>query len=144
MTDQEYMSIAINMAKKGHTPYGCVIVDIDSGQYIADHNKTKIKTKVAHAEIEALLRLDELPSQGNYVLYTTAEPCPMCMSAILWSGIAKVVFGVPISIISKYHKQIQISSEEVVAKSWSDIQIVPRVSVEDCLALFKEYSSILK
>ena len=84
------MGKAITEAENHKTPYGCVILDTKSGSYITTANLTKKKGKTAHAEMEALRKLDELldGSTDNYIILTTAGPCPMCMSAIIWCGIS--------------------------------------------------------
>ena len=94
MTDLDYMKIAINNAKKAYdldeVPIGCVIVRdnvIISSTYIATY----------HAEI---LAINEACSKLNTwhledcVLYTTVEPCMMCMGAIKQARISRVVYGV--------------------------------------------------
>ena len=57
------------------------------------------KNPLAHAELKAIQAA--IPTHGpelkGYQLYTTQRPCPMCASAIVWSGIEKVVYGVAIN-----------------------------------------------
>jgi tRNA(Arg) A34 adenosine deaminase TadA len=57
------------------------------------------RNPLAHAELKALQ--GAITSYGPTLkgchLYTTQQPCPMCASAIVWSGVAKVVYGVPSS-----------------------------------------------
>ncbi|PVH85613.1 cytidine deaminase-like protein [Cadophora sp. DSE1049] len=61
---------------------------------------------------EALLAFSTLS------LYTNAEPCPMCASAIRWSGFSECIFGTSIStLIEKGWGQIDIAAEEVFEKS---------------------------
>lgn len=57
------------------------------------------KNPLAHAELKALQGaiLDYGPSLAGCHLYTAQQPCPMCASAIVWSGVEKVVYGVPSS-----------------------------------------------
>ncbi len=54
---------------------------------------------LAHAELKALRGavVSHGPELAGCSLYTTQQPCPMCASAAVWSGIAKVVYGVPSS-----------------------------------------------
>lgn len=55
------------------------------------------KNPLAHAELKVLQGL--IPAYGPELkgchLYTTQQPCPMCASAVVWSGIEKVVYGLP-------------------------------------------------
>jgi tRNA(Arg) A34 adenosine deaminase TadA len=67
-----------------------LIVDLGSGKILSEGwNKTSINPTF-HGEIDAINQL-VLSNPGidgsKLVLYTTAEPCPMCQGAILWSGI---------------------------------------------------------
>jgi len=141
MTVEERMKEAIKVAAEGHTPYGCMIYNNANHKYIVAANQTKVKGKTAHAEMEALRLLNEYKwNIKELTLYTTAEPCPMCMAAILWCGISDVVYGVPIDKIMKYHKQIDISAAHIAEESWINCQITPRYMEDECLDLFEKYS----
>ncbi|KAG9307130.1 hypothetical protein G9A89_016958 [Geosiphon pyriformis] len=71
----------------------------------------------AHGEIVAIRNCTSLTKNMNAVsglsLYTTAEPCPMCTSAIIWSDIGEIIFGTSIRQLIKYNwAQIDISAKE--------------------------------
>lgn len=100
MTDQEYMQLALQLAKQaaieGEVPVGAIVVHegkiIGSGYNapISRHDPT------AHAEIQAMR--DAAQTIGNYrlvdcTLYVTLEPCAMCAGAIQHARIARLVFG---------------------------------------------------
>jgi tRNA(Arg) A34 adenosine deaminase TadA len=93
----------------------------------------------AHAEVRAIRlatrRLKSL-SLAGYTLYTTCEPCPMCMSAALWAGLDRVVYGATIEDANRHCNQIQIPATEVAARS--DMQCIVNGPVlrEECYALF--------
>ena len=78
-------------------PFGAIIVDKE-GNIISQGNNKVLKTKdpTAHAEItairEACKKLNTY-DLSEYILYTSCEPCPMCISAIIWSNIKKVYYG---------------------------------------------------
>ena len=59
----------------------------------------------AHAEVRAIRlatrRLKRL-SLAGFTLYTTCEPCPMCMSAAVWAGIDRVVYGATIEDANRH------------------------------------------
>ena len=122
-------------------PFGAVIVNRNSGAIVAEGwNKTSTNP-TWHGEIDAINRLvlSEPEIDGNgLALYTTAEPCPMCQGAILWSGIEMVVFGTSIRFLQENGwRQIDISAGEVVRRSpaWR-CEIVGGVLEEECNALF--------
>ena len=95
------MKIAIDEARTGITaghggPFGCVVVK-DGKVVGSGHNEViKQNDPTCHGEVMAIR--DACNNLGTYdlsgcELYTTAEPCPMCRGAIMWSNIRKVYFG---------------------------------------------------
>jgi tRNA(Arg) A34 adenosine deaminase TadA len=122
-------------------PFGALIVDRETGKILAEGwNKSSINP-TWHGEIDAInqLVLSNAKIGGNrLVLYTTAEPCPMCQGAILWTGIEMVVFGTSIRSLQKMGwRQIDILAEEVVRRSptWR-CTILGGVLEIECDALF--------
>lgn len=123
-------------------PFGAVIVHRETGDVVAEGwNKSSVNP-TWHGEIDALNRLAESAASDlgpELVLYTTAEPCPMCQAAILWSGIGMVVFGSSIRFLQQHGwRQIDILAEEVVRRSpgW-DCTVVGGVLADECDALFE-------
>jgi len=106
MNDHElYMRRAIALAANvPYLPFGALIVDGDSGTILAEGwNKTPLNP-TWHGEIDAIngLAASGVGVEGkSLVLYTTAEPCPMCQGAILWTGIETVVFGTSIRSLQR-------------------------------------------
>lgn len=97
-----FMEIAKNMAENGMNhneggPFGAVIVDKEGNVIAKANNRVLIDhDPTAHAEINAIrLACQKLKTYDlqDYILYTSCEPCPMCLSAIIWSNIQKVYFG---------------------------------------------------
>ena len=97
----KYMRMAINEARKGIRaghggPFGAVIVK-DGVVVGKGHNQVlKNNDPTCHGEIMAIRKASK--NLGTYDLsgceiYTTGEPCPMCMSAILWANIDKIFYG---------------------------------------------------
>ena len=100
-----FMQIAIEEARIGiHNhhggPFGSVVVR--DGEVIAKgHNMVLVnKDSTAHGEVTAIRNaeaaLDTYDLSGC-VLYTTGEPCPMCLSACKWANIDKVYYGCTIA-----------------------------------------------
>jgi tRNA(adenine34) deaminase len=96
-----YLKEALKEALKAFTedqnPIGCVIVD-ENGKIIARaHNRVdKNKDKTAHAEMRAIEKAKKYIKGENirrWTLYTTLEPCIMCMGTILMADIGTVVWG---------------------------------------------------
>jgi guanine deaminase len=96
-----FMQVAIDEALKGIDaneggPFGAVIVK--DNKIISKAHNLVLKTNdpTAHAEInaikEASSKLNSFDLSGCE-LYTTCEPCPMCLGAIFWARIDRVYFG---------------------------------------------------
>ena len=139
MKNQEYlMNKAIEKSIAGKTPFGAVIVN-EKGEHVGAFNTTKEDGPTAHAEINVIQKLKQLnyTDAKKLTLYSTVEPCPMCMSAIVWAGIGKVVFGATIEDASEIGHQINITSQQVADQSWYDILITGGVEREKCKQLLK-------
>ena len=139
---ESFMRRAIELALNvPNLPFGALIVNRDTNEILAEGwNKTDINP-TWHGEIDVINQLvlrQESLDASKLVLYTTAEPCPMCQAAILWAGIGMVVFGTSIRFLQQngWH-QIDITSEEVVRRSphWH-CELVGGVLEKDCNALF--------
>ena len=99
--ENPYMSEAIREAldgiSQGHGgPFGCVIVKDDEIIGTGHNRVLEDNDSTAHGEITAIRNAeDALDSYdlSGCVLYTTGEPCPMCLYAILWADISKVYYG---------------------------------------------------
>ncbi len=90
------IELSINNIKNNGGPFGCVIVH--NNKIIAEgvNRVTSNNDPTAHAEIvairEACRKLDTFNLQGTQ-LYTSCEPCPMCLSAMYWAHIDKIFYG---------------------------------------------------
>lgn len=70
-------------------------------------------------------------------LYTTGEPCPMCMGAIVWSRIGRVVYAVPIKRIATIRNQIMIPCTEIAREAaFVEIGITGGVLEDEAWKLF--------
>lgn len=101
MIKEKFMQEAVNAALKGMQnneggPFGCVIVK--DGKIIGRGNNkvTSTNDPTAHAEViairDACKNLDSFQLEGCEI-YTSCEPCPMCLGAIYWARPDKVYFG---------------------------------------------------
>ena len=100
MSDLKFMNRAIDLSVKNIEdkggPFGCVITK--DNKIIAEGvNQVTINNDpTAHAEIVAIRKACKEQSTFNlsgYELYTSCEPCPMCLSAIYWAHIDKIYYG---------------------------------------------------
>ncbi len=122
-------------------PFGAAIVHTESGELLlrALNAVAQEFDPSSHAEVRAIRiatkRLKKL-SLAGYTLYTTCEPCPMCMSAALWAGLDRVVFGATIADANRHCNQIQIPAAEVAARSDMRCIVDGPILRDECYALF--------
>ncbi len=100
MGNKEFMREAIRLSienvKNGGGPFGAVIVK--DGRIIATgtNRVTANNDPTAHAEVsairEACLKLDTFDLSGCEI-YTSCEPCPMCLGAIYWAHLDRIYYG---------------------------------------------------
>lgn len=117
-----FMRRAIEVAHGNpDAPFGCVIADRKTGEILAEGLNDAQRNPIFHGETDAILRLGEARPDVDWtrlILYTTAEPCPMCSGAILWCGIPHVVFGTSIQTLKRLGlPQIDLPSEQVASRS---------------------------
>lgn len=102
MDDAKFIRLAIDLAKKGMTaneggPFGAVVVNKD-GEIIGQGNNmvTSTNDPTAHAEVVAIRdacnTISSFQLEGCTV-YSSCEPCPMCLGAIYWSRPDRIVFA---------------------------------------------------
>ncbi len=99
--EERFMSEAIALSAKGVTgnqggPFGCVIVKNEEIVGRGYNQVTSTNDPTAHAEVMAIR--DACKNLQTFQLddceiYTSCEPCPMCMGAIYWARPAKVYFA---------------------------------------------------
>ena len=82
----------------GSTPIGAALFDKNGDLVLSDRNRSceakTVNTEISHAEANALRRLDtRMFRSRELILYTSMEPCPMCMGMILMGHIKKVHFA---------------------------------------------------
>ncbi|WP_448265208.1 nucleoside deaminase [Nostoc sp. DSM 114159] len=141
MNPESFMRLALAEAKKGDAPYGAVIVKDNEVVVVAHNTVKRDNDPSAHAEINAIRSLTaklKNPSLEGYSIYTTGEPCPMCATACVWSGLSEIVYGASIQdLINVNQSQINISCEEVIDKSSRKIKVTKNILKNECLELFK-------
>jgi tRNA(adenine34) deaminase len=101
-------------------PFGALIVHTKTGERLlrAVNAVTRENDPSSHAELRAVrLACKKLKqvSLAGYTMYSTCEPCPMCMANALWARLDRVVYGATIADASRHCLQIHISAKMVAA-----------------------------
>ena len=145
----KYMRMAIKEAEKGIShghggPFGAVIVK--DGVVIAKGHNQVIKNNdpTCHGEMMAIhkacKKLGTFDLSGCEI-YTTGEPCPMCLAAILWANISKVYYGCNIydteSIGFRDNKFYEFQ-KDIEARE----KFVVELDRKACLKLYDKYKAI--
>ena len=135
------MRIALDEARQGDFPFGAVIVR-DAQVLARGRNLGKTNDDpTAHGEMTAIRRC--LADHGSAALrgsslYTTGEPCAMCMGAILWCRVSRLVFAVSVEQLATTRDQIMISSADVAARApFVPITITAGVLADEAMQLFR-------
>ena len=143
----EFMEIAKECAEHGVShneggPFGAVIVD-KSGNIIAKGNNMVLANNdpTAHAEVtvirEACKKLGTYDLSGC-TLYTSCEPCPMCLSAIIWANIKEVYYACTREDAGKIVFRDDIIYDYLEGKN-KDLINLKQIDREKCIDLFDEY-----
>ena len=130
------------ISKKEGGPFGAIILDKE-GNIISNGNNKVIKNTdpTVHAEIIAIreackkLKTYDL---SEYILYTSCEPCPMCLSAIIWANIKQVYYGCTKKDAGEIGFRDDMIYEYLKGKN-KDLIKLEELDREDCLEVFKKY-----
>ena len=141
----QYMKIAIEEAYDGINagdggPFGAVIVK--DGKIIGrGHNRVvKNGDPTCHGEMEAIR--DACKKMGTFdlsgsTIYTTGEPCPMCLGAILWANIEKVYYGC--NVIDTERIGFRDEKFYELSKPENKARFETELDRDECLKLYDEY-----
>jgi tRNA(adenine34) deaminase len=142
-TDERFMRIALEEAALGDYPYPFGAVIVRNSEVLARGRNlwNQQQDPTAHAEMVAIRRSHAahgIETLKGTTLYTSGESCPMCMGAIVWCGIARVVYGASIAQLATKVGQIMITDAEIADKTpFVDITLTGGVLAEESLKLFK-------
>ena len=143
MTDQEFIDIAIEISKKAKYPYGAIVVK-DSKIIGRSDDKTLMETSMySHAELEAIESASKNKSlygdlKGS-TIYISCEPCMMCMGAILYEEISKIVYAATLKDSNDNYCPEMLTDIDVLAKySNSNVEIVKELHREKAVEVLKQ------
>ena len=153
--DAKYMKMAAEVADAGITggfggPFGCVIVK--DGEVVASTHNTVVHDNdpTAHGEVNAIRmackKLNTFDLKGCE-LYTTSEPCPMCMGAIMWARIDQVYSAMDIEDAAKIGFDDKPFYEAITAYAKGEENAFVKTEFqkdESCVRLFEKYDKMNK
>ncbi len=145
MTDEEYMRLAIEKTREGiragQSPFGAVVV-LGERVVSAAHNTVwRDHDPTAHAEVNAIRQAASALARidlSGATLFTTCEPCPMCLAATHWAKIDRVVYGASIEDASTAgFSELHVPARELAERGRSPLRVDPGPCRNECLELFK-------
>ncbi len=142
--EHEFMRQAIAKTRAGidagQTPFGAAIVRNGRLLALAHNTVWRDCDPTAHAEVnairEAARKLNNIDLSGC-VMYATCEPCPMCLSAIHWSRISRVVFGASIADAADAgFNELRVEAAALVRLGGSSLEVEGGLLGGECRELF--------
>lgn len=136
----------IGVSKNKGGPFGAVIVDENNNIIATGNNKVLLQNDpTAHAEIvsirAACKKLNTYDLTGM-TIYTSCEPCPMCLSAIIWSNISTVYFACTKNDAANIGFRDDAIYEYLKGSNKSLLNLT-QIDRLECLELFKNYNKTI-
>lgn len=136
----------IGVSKNEGGPFGAVIVDKHNNIIANGNNKVLLQNDpTAHAEIVAIRaackKLNTYDLTGM-TIYTSCEPCPMCLSAIIWSNISTVYFACTKNDAANIGFRDDAIYEYLKGSNKSLLNFT-QIDRLECLELFKNYNKTI-
>ncbi len=128
-------------------PFGAAIVSTATGERLMravnrvgpDHDPSAhAETLTIRLACAKLAAASGSASLQGYTLYTTCEPCAMCMACALWSGLDRLVFGATIADAGRFVSQISIPAKEIARRTDLHCVVAGPVERELCVKLFTD------
>src|ERR1700676_576891 len=126
-TDEERMRevfqfTARSLETSHPVPFGALIVNTRTGKRLMRGTNAVLRENdpSSHAEVRTVrLACKKLkcPALAGYTMYSTCEPCPMCMANALWARLDRIVFGATIADANRHCLQIHIAAKEVAERA---------------------------
>lgn len=147
--DKKFMQYAIELARSGVErnlggPFGCVVVK--DGEIVGEGNNqvTSSNDPTAHAEViairEACKSLNSFQLDGC-TIYTSCEPCPMCLGAIYWARPAKVYYACTRDDAAAIGFDDDFIYQELGKTNDSRELVLTNLMRDDALEIFNAWSS---
>ena len=131
------LQLAQESLDQGGFPVGALIVSLN-GKIFTGLSLTETSKDVTHHAEVAAIRAAQGSLGGT--LYSSLEPCVMCLSACVWAGIYRVVFACPRSLVDSSYYETSLTSKETAAffTNKPEVLLIPGLETQT-VALIKEY-----
>ena len=121
MSDIEYLNHAILLAAKSVEPLGCAAILVDrAGNIIAEafNSQRNDELTASHAEMKAIAIANKISGRKllGVTAYGNCEPCTMCLTALVFAGVDRIVFSKRLNEIVPPESKINIDCFDFVKK----------------------------
>jgi len=144
MNLEYYMKQAIREAEasveEGNPPFAVVVVDKGGNIIFQDHDRVReLKDPTAHGEINAIRKLCKVNntlSLEDYTFFTTSEPCPTCLTAMIKAHVHVCYYGAK----TEKNASLPLSAEYIAGLSKvHPITVTGGILEEECLTQRQKY-----
>ncbi len=126
--------------REGNNGFGAVIVKDDQIVSLAHDTECTENDPTSHAEINAIKAASRKLGKvlTGCILVCTHEPCPMCASAVVWSGITEIAYGYSIKeAVAQGRKRIELSCRELFRRANVEVKIHEGVLNQECSVMYR-------
>jgi len=148
MTDQDFMKIVVTKGKqrleKGESPNLSIIVK--DNKIVTEGHSTVANFELSgHNDLNCInnaCKKLQIYTLADCIMYSTIEPCSMCLGCAAWAGLNKIVFGAYLEDIPKNNYEIDnyhaIEHATRMHPNGKNMEIIGGVMREECIELMKD------
>ena len=141
---RESVELAREAVRRGDAPFGAVV--LGAGGEVLARGRNQVVTAddpTAHAETVAMLSLPAgaRSALAGSTVYASGEPCPMCAAAMVWAGVARIVFATSTAAFSRVlpaSPSFALGCAAVVGASDAHVEVVGPLLEQEGLVPFRE------
>lgn len=128
MSDKDFLARAVTLAQSSPEPVGCGVVIVQNGKVIAEAYNSQRADNIAvhHAEIKAIIAANTATKNRKLegaTAYCSCEPCAMCVTALSYAKVARIVFDKTMKYLFPDDPQSQLNTYDYV----QNLNFVPAV-----------------
>lgn len=144
MQNEEYIDIAIDISRHAKFPYGAIIVKDGKILGRSDDETLIGKSMFPHAELAAIESASkDMNLYGELkgsTIYTSCEPCMMCIGAILYEGISRIVYAATLrDSDTNYNPEILIDTDKLFEYGYNKIEVIKGLHREEAIEVLKKH-----
>jgi tRNA(Arg) A34 adenosine deaminase TadA len=138
--NEKFMKLAIEEAKKSSEGMVCGAVIVKDGEVLAKaHNTQRASFDAsAHAEINAIREAGK-KLKNKYLegctIYCTCEPCIMCIAAIAFARMERIVYGLTLKKVFPKERLFDFDSDVLLSRSPKKIEVIKNFMEDECSQL---------